>query len=168
MEFNEVQKFRSIWLWLLLSLSAIVTLGPLLYGFFQQIVKGQPYGDHPMSDMALLVTLTLVALVFAGLLWLFRTTALWSRINREEIRFRFKPFQTKAKVIRWEEIASYELETFKPMSQYGGWGVRMTSGGMAYIVQGNQGLKLLLKNGKSILLGTQKEKELAEFLKTLP
>lgn len=51
--------------------------------------------------------------------------------------------------------------------EYGGWGVRFGKGGKAFNVSGNRGLKLYLKSGRSLLIGTQKDKELIAFLSEL-
>jgi hypothetical protein len=61
-------------------------------------------------------------------------------------------------------IEKYEVITYDPILDYGGWGIKYNRHGKAYNVSGNKGLQLYLKNGKRILIGTQKESELTNFL----
>jgi hypothetical protein len=42
---------------------------------------------------------------------------------------------------------------------YGGWGIKRGIGGLAYNVSGNQGLQLVLTDGRKILIGTQKPEQ---------
>ena len=50
----------------------------------------------------------------------------------------------------------------------GGWGVRMwTKYGTVYNTKGSKGLLVELNNGKTFVIGTQKEDELKMFLKDL-
>jgi len=48
---------------------------------------------------------------------------------------------------------------YKPIREYGGWGIRYVIGGIAYNVYGNKGVQLILKNKKKVLVGTQKPEE---------
>lgn len=49
--FEEKQRFRLIWLWIiLLSIDAF-----LLYGMLRQVVNGQQFGSNPISNTGLLV-----------------------------------------------------------------------------------------------------------------
>jgi hypothetical protein len=57
-----------------------------------------------------------------------------------------------------------EVITYRPIIDYGGWGVRFGRKGMAYNVSGNIGLLISRKNGKTILIGTQKPDEMKEKL----
>ena len=51
------------------------------------------------------------------------------------------------------------------IAEYGGWGVRMRRGGMAYNVSGDRGVQLELMDGKRILIGSQRAGELADAIR---
>ncbi|MGK0329715.1 MAG: hypothetical protein ACJAXF_003214, partial [Polaribacter sp.] len=61
--------------------------------------------------------------------------------------------------------------TYLPISEFGGWGLR---GGFffnkgkekAVNISGNIGIQLILKSGKKLLIGTQKESEAKSVLET--
>jgi hypothetical protein len=44
--FREERRFRQWWLWLLVGLVAALQW----WGFLQQIILGQPWGDRPAPD----------------------------------------------------------------------------------------------------------------------
>ncbi|MCZ2102651.1 MAG: hypothetical protein LC107_14070 [Chitinophagales bacterium] len=159
--FEERQRFTQWWLWVLLT---AVNL-PFLYGIFQQIIMGVPFGDKPMSDKGLLLT--------GGLLWLvvilFFSLKLETRIYEDRIEVRFFPLQLKTNVYYWDDIASAELRTYAPLKEYGGWGLRCSfcGYGKALNVSGNQGLQLVFKDGKKLLIGTGKQEVLAYVLEQI-
>ncbi len=78
---------------------------------------------------------------------------------------KFIPFHNTPRLIDWNEIEKLEVVKYDPIGDYGGWGIKSKKGKKAYNVSGDIGLKLYLKNGKNILIGTQCEEELREYLK---
>ena len=54
--------------------------------------------------------------------------------------------------------------TYRPVRDYGGWGIRWGRDGKAYIIVGNEGLQLLLGDGEKILIGSQRPQELEAAL----
>ena len=65
----------------------------------------------------------------------------------------------------WDEVQDVEIRKFKPISEYGGWGIRYGKSGKAIIISGGEGLQLSLKSGKKILIGIKKVDELSLFLR---
>ncbi len=154
--FREQQAFRQTWMWLLL-LSA---LGSLTWGVIQQVILGDPWGDNPMPDWALLLTWALMI----ALNWMMAVARLDVRISTERIRFRFYPFHLQHREIFWEEVEKAALKTYSPLREYGGWGIRWGRKGKAFNVAGRDGLQLELTEGRRLLLGTQKREELEEAM----
>ena len=153
--FEEKQRFTQWWLWVLLL--AVNT--PFLWGIYQQIIKGIPFGDKPMSDTALLLTAGLILLVTTSLLFV----RLETYIYKDRIEARFFPLQLKTALYYWDDVEDAVVRTYAPLKEYGGWGLRYSfSGhGKALNCSGNRGLQLVLKSGKKILIGTNKSDELA-------
>ena len=52
------------------------------------------------------------------------------------------------------------------MGEYGGWGIRYGATGKAFNVQGNQGVKLTLKSGQTLLIGSLRPAELEKAIST--
>lgn len=154
--FSEKQRFTQPWIWvLLIGLNVL-----FLYGIVQQLIFKIPFGNNPAPD-GLLVTFAFIPIAIT---WLFLRFELTTEITKEAIFFQLKPFQSKKEKIEWTAIEKAYLRTYSPLKEYGGWGYRLSSKGKAYNVRGNQGLQLELKNGKKILIGTQKAADLERVL----
>jgi hypothetical protein len=85
-----------------------------------------------------------------------------TKIDQKEIRIQFFPFTNK--VVEWKDVKSAEV------IKYGfvGYGIRLfTKYGTVYNTKGNKGLALELKNGKKLLVGTQKIEEMKEVVRNV-
>jgi hypothetical protein len=167
MEFNEEQKFTQKWLWFIIISSGLFVVILFGYGMIKQVFLGMQFGDNPASNNLLIGLFIFVFLLFCGIIWLFSTSKLITRINKLVIEYRFIPYHSKFKSISWSNVEKAEVKKYNPLLDYGGWGIRYGSSGKAFNVGGNIGLKITLKTGKQILIGTQKETELNEFLKKM-
>ena len=154
-EFKEEQKFTQWWLWLILIGIALIPV----YGIYKQIYQGEVIGDKPMSNLGLIV-FVIFMLLFLLLFWLFKLT---TEINTKEIKIQFFPLVNK--VVEWKDVKSAQVLNY---GFVGGWGIRLfTKYGTVYNIKGNKGLALELKNGKKLLVGTQKMEELYEIVKNV-
>jgi len=156
--FKEQQRFKQWWIWILI----IGITGLMLYFVIQQLILDKQVGDNPAPD----VVICFFSILPFLMIWLFLSLKLETEIRKEGIYFRFKPFHRKFKFYPWDNISKYYVRKYRPILEYGGWGIRIGPGkyGKAYNVRGNMGLQLELKNGKRILIGTQKPEELERAL----
>lgn len=154
--FKETQKFSS---WILGGVSILlIPLGLVsLYGSYQQIILGVPFGTKPGSDLALIL-ITIFSFAFVLFFW---SLNLKTEIDSSKIKIQFFPFIKRT--VNWHQISKAEI------IDYGfvfGWGIRVTHKyGTVYNTKGNMGLAIQLKNGKKFLIGTQKSLEIEDFLK---
>ena len=144
--FEEKQRFTQWWLWALLI--PVVAL-PL-------ILEGKAIFDD-------LATAVLAFGIPLGVLLLLGATNLKTTVSKEEINVRFVPFFIN-KTVPWDELQQAYVRKYHPLREYGGWGLRFGISGRAYNIRGNQGLQLVFKNGKKLLIGTQKPDELATVI----
>ncbi len=152
LQFIEVQKFNQWWLRIFLIGLACLPL----FGLYQQVYRGIPFGDNPMSNTGLVI----FTLFVFGLIALFAKMRLTTEIDEKEIRMRFFPFTKKT--VKWEDVKSAEVIKY---GFVGGWGIRLwTPYGTVYNTQGKIGLAIELKDGNKFLIGTQKKKELADLI----
>jgi hypothetical protein len=81
-----------------------------------------------------------------------------THVRSEGIFYRYPPFILKERKFDTKEIEKFEIRKYKPIKDYGGWGIRYGRGraGRAITVSGNEGLQLYLKSGKKVLIGTQR------------
>lgn len=108
------------------------------------------------KPLAVLICILPVILIMA----LFFLMNLKTNINQKSINIQFYPFIRKPKVFLWEDIKKIELTKYQPMVEYGGYGIRGLGDDKAYNIQGDIGLKLYFKDGKKLMLGTQKPNEI--------
>jgi len=154
--FREVQKFGQRWVWLLVYGIAALTW----YGFVQQIIFGQPFGSNPAPDWMM----WLIALLFGiGLPVFFHRLRLIVEVQDDHIYIRYVPLATRQ--IPFAEIERYQVRTYQPIKEYGGWGIRGWSPDkIAYNVSGNRGVELELHGGRKIMIGSQRPEELAQAI----
>ena len=140
-------------MWFILGIVAVIPF----FGIFQQIFRGIPFGNNPLSDAGLIV-LTLVCILP---LLLFSVTRLRTTIDDESITVNYFPFLRKQ--FNWSDISEAEVIDY---GFVGGWGIRMfTKHGTVYNVAGSKGLKIQLNNGKKYVIGTQQPDELKAYLR---
>ncbi len=162
--FREVQGFRQWWLWTLLLVSALGTVGLFGYGIYVQLIEGTPWGDRPMSDGGLLATGIGTAVLVVGMVALILSARLITEVRSDGLYIRFFPFRWKP--IPYETVASYQTRTYRAIREYGGRGIRWGREGKAYIVDGNEGLQLLLTDGRKVLIGSRRPQELEAAVRT--
>ncbi len=159
--FTEEQRFTQLWLHILLIVSFI---GPLVLVVNEYIQKEDKDTE---ALVGLVVLIASMALIY-GLIF---SLKLKTRIDEMGIHFRFIPFHFSNKMIDWSTIENCYIRKYEAISEYGGWGMKggklwRKSKGVAYNVKGTTGLQLELKNGKKILIGTQKQDEMRRVLQT--
>ncbi len=149
--YSETQRPRQSLLFLVIALLALIGWGI----FIQQIVRGKPVGDDPLPDWgAVLVAVLLGIALPAFFLWFKMETTVFP--DRVEIRMR----SLSHRAFRSSEIAGAAARTYRPLREFGGWGIRGWGANRAYNLYGDQGVQLVLTNGNRILIGTQRPQEL--------
>jgi hypothetical protein len=151
--FREVQRFRQLWIWIFV----FFLMGLSWYSFIQQIVLKIPFGTRPSPDLVVIGIWILFGLIFPVLAF---KTGMITEVRGDGIYIRYIPFHRKFRTMPFDAIQTYEARTYRPLKEYGGWGIRFGVGGKAYNVSGNRGVRLALISGRKILLGSQKPEEL--------
>ncbi len=161
-EFHEEQQFRQPWVWVLLLVITVCVAGMFIHGIYTQLYLGQPWGDRPMSNNALIISATISILITAGLALLFYKLKLITKVDADGIHIRFVPLTSKT--IPFETITSCKVRTYRPIREYGGWGIRFSRKGRAYNVSGDRGVQLEFSKGMPLLIGSQKPEELSDVI----
>ncbi len=162
--FQETQSFKNPWVrWLV-----ILGVGAMAFhwgrGFYEQIIKGRPFGSGPMSDFWLMVVSFFMFALAACLLWLAFRLCLEVRIYPDHLCVRMFPLVNKRILIA--QIKEFEVVEYNPLKEYGGWGVKWggPKRGWAYNISGTKGLSLRLSSGQRLLIGSQKPAALARAI----
>ena len=158
--FREVQYFRQWWFVILVPLVIIVPW----FAAIQQLIFKKPFGSNPGPDW-LIIIIWVVLGVFLPLLLL--TMRLITEVRSDGLHYRFAPLQLKMRHISPDELASFEAVSYRPIRDYGGWGIRYGKKGWAMNVSVNRGVMLHLTAGKDLLIGSQRADELAMILSSI-
>ncbi len=160
-EFIEIQKFRQWWLILIL----LTILFTFTYAVISQLFYNTPFGTNPVNNTGLII-LSIIIFTFCAFILLIK---LKTKINHEGILVQFYPFHLKFKLFNWSEIDNAFVREYRPITEYGGWGLRisLSGNGKAYNVSGNKGIQLVFKNGNKLLIGTKKPEEAESILMKL-
>lgn len=157
--FLEEQRFAQLWLHVVLIVSFMI---PLIMITIELL---QANGKNNEAQVSLFVLVGAFILIYGIIL----SMKLTFRIDENGIYYRFIPFHFSDRFLPWNEISKAYVRKYNAIYEYGGWGLRMgffRKRGSAINVSGNMGLQLELKNGKKLLIGTQKEAEVERVLKT--
>ncbi len=157
--FREKQRFNQWWMQLL-NLSLI---GGLLFMLYQWYIAEVPVDKVAEDDYAGQV---FVALLVLATIVLFYILHLKTEIDDRGIHYRFFPIQLKLKSAHWHDIKTCEVRTYHPMKEYGGWGYKFAKGNeIALSARGNKGIQIEFKNGKKLLIGTQRPEDAERIIK---
>jgi len=150
--FEEEQRFRQLWLILLVGIEVVIFWGiPVLQIVF---LPKEP-----------LVLAFIFWLLFGVILPVFMLVLKMTiKVYKDRIIISFFPIM-RPKTIYLKDIEHDEARHYKPIAEYGGWGIRISlKYGKAYNVSGDMGVQLVLKDGKNILIGSQRAEEFAQAI----
>jgi len=113
--------------------------------------------DSGEAAGALLTTLAIVGFVAAMRM---NTT-----VTMDAVQLRYRPFF-------WRNVPLADIESataveFRPIRDWGGWGLRGLGRRKAWTTHGNRGVKLVLRDGRELTVGSQRPEALAAVLGTL-
>ena len=148
--FEETQRMDQAWIWILLGIATLATIIPL-------VLTSQPLWIFFIISVVMVMALSMISAM-----------KLYTRIDDVGVHFRMMPFHLKEKTIAWEDIDSIRVRQYSPIGEYGGYGIRIGGNGSAYNIRGNQGIQIVKKNGKRILIGTQKNADAIRQLERRP
>lgn len=158
--FHEKQRFNLPPINITIGLVQVL----FLWGLIQQVLMGEPWGPKPASDSALIVINSLIFLFFV----FFISIKLDLEITDKYMSHRMLPLQIRMRIISWNEVRNVSIIKFDGIKDYWGYGIRyMPRKGWCYTLPSNYGLKVTMENGKQLLIGTNKPKELYQIVKSL-
>jgi hypothetical protein len=165
--FFEEQPMRDNKLFYVMVAAGIGLIGFFGYGIYQQIVLGRPWGDRPMGDTALLAVGGLYILLGVLFVFFFWRGGLATEVRPGGLYVRYFPFHSKFQQIPLQGVRSCRSLAYRPILDYGGWGIRVGLGKRAYNVSGNKGVELEYEGGKRLLIGSKRSDQLAGAIESL-
>jgi hypothetical protein len=124
-----------------------------------------PRGGDPVNSaggelaVGVLVGVGLPAILIVGLLRM--TTEVWPT----DLRVWFGWIPTYRRIVLIGTIQRIEVVTYRPLAEYGGWGIRQGRDGVRVLnARGNRGVRIDLADGTRLLIGSQRPEDLARAL----
>ena len=148
-DFREVQPLRrNPAVWLAALATALLVGVPLSIPLVRE-------------NMTVGLALTLCAPVLL-LLWLF-AMRLETEVRDDGLWIRFRA-GWPPKTYAWSRIQRAETVEYRPLRDFGGWGIRLRRREWAWIVWGKQAVRLHLHDGTSFLVGSAEPERLASAI----
>ena len=154
--FYEKQRLTQWWLWLIIVLAIVV---PSVIQISKMVENGVP------QQQMLHYLLSYIACCIPVLI-LISCIKLETRITEQGVYVRMFPLGFSFKFYPFSNM-TYHIKTYHPVREYGGWGYKGRHNNRSLSIRGDRGLQLEFPNGNKLLIGTQKDKELLEILKSL-
>ena len=153
---EEVQQFtRTAVANFFKGLTGIIFLALLVSLIIQ---KGR-FTDYNKLLIVLLPILLVFNIIFAS--------RLITQIRTDGLYVRFPPWQSRFSIYKWIDIAEIQVREYKPMRDFMGWGIRYGVRKMGYIVAASACIEIVLKNGYTVIITTQRGEEVNEVLKRI-
>ncbi len=151
-EFEEKQWLNQWWVWLIVIAASVGAW----YTAYIQLIENIPVGTNPASDLG-------VVLIWIGFGILFPvfmiTSNMHTIVDQDGIHLSSANRIFIRRFIPFENIQRVHIRTCNPILEYGGWGNRGLGRKKAYLIHGNVGLHLVLKNGATIFIGSDNPEE---------
>jgi len=122
---------------------------------------GMPARGAPPPVWLVLVLFAVFGLAFPALM--IHVMRLEVEVREDALYVRFVPLRTRR--IPYSSILRCEACAYRPIRDYGGWGIRW--GGRrnwAYTMRGDRGVRLTLDGGHRLLVGSQTPEDLARAI----
>lgn len=147
MAFEEIQRVPRVWFLAPPAPAALVAVSVL--------------AGEPMRATDLVLGAALLGVV-ACWVW---SLALITKVTDDEVTVHYRGlFKTRRVAIA--AIRSARPRTYRPILEYGGWGIRLGRSGWAYNASGNQGVQLEIDETRPLLVGSRRPEELARAITT--
>ena len=156
--FREVQRFPLRRTGVALAVPPACMLGLLVW----QVILGHPWGKQPMSNANVIGWTVFLWLIYIRLV----TVRLITEVRQGELIIEMRGLW-RSRRVPLDRIQSVETIAYDPARDFGGYGIRTTGEGKAYIASGGRGVRVSLASGEKLIVGSQRSDELAGALSGL-
>lgn len=158
--FREVQRWSLKLRSLLLALCLLGAVGGV-------VSTGAILKKEAIEWIPLLTALACGVLLPLGIGLLIWVSKLETEVRQDGLYVRYFPFHTHFRRFGAGDLSDYHARKYRPLLEYGGWGIRCGFNGRAYNVSGNEGVQLVFRNGKRLLIGSAKPSELETAIRSM-
>ena len=159
--FKEVQRWG-------LGFRCVVVGSLLLGAALGGYAAAMSLREEPPNMVAAVIAISCGVVMPLGIVVLFWVNRLEAEVRADGLYIRFFPFHLRFKRFGAEDLSECFARKYRPILEYGGWGIRFGwKGGRAYNVSGNEGVQLVFKNGKRLLIGSKQAPALESAIRSV-
>jgi len=155
--FREEQRFDQLWVWTVVVVVAVISWRLA----WKHHLFRWPLAIHSKTEVVLFFFWLLFGI---GLPLFIFCCRLITEVREDGIFIRFVPFHRTFQKISFHEFKRYEMRVYRPMPEYGGWGIRFGSKSRAYNLGGDRGIEFTFVDGRKVLIGSQHVRELLQAI----
>lgn len=175
--FKEEQRYKKPRILYIMTAAVVILVIDIAFLIRHIVYDSLVSPTYPSEATTLIIITILLVLFTGGFLYIFTRMQLITRVNDTGLQVYYPPLLKKGRTIAKEEIEGFEVRQYHPIREFGGWGIkprvrllRRKKAGISYTAYGRTGVQLWLRNGKKILIGTQRPEPfryaLAKMLET--
>lgn len=165
--FREVQRFKDTLVWPLIVVPIVAACVYVLYVVARTLIFHGGDGPGMVTAAAVLGVAFYTIKGFAWLAILCYAARLEVEVRHDGLYLRLLPFQFKPRHVPWSEIERADITSYRVFSRPGGRGYLRGRQWRAWTVRGNEGVQLVTRDGRRLLIGSQAPQQLAAAIYSL-
>ena len=143
------------WVVATLVVACLVSVGPLSYAIYGHVVLGHP-AENPSARVLIAGGLAIMFAVFFSIFM-----CLDVEVRSDHLFIALGPIHLVRRRIRYSDVEAVSAVIYRPIREFGGWGVRWWGGKTAWTIRGNRAVKVELRSGKAVYVGSRYPQRLA-------
>lgn len=157
--FYRERTWAPAWVMVLLLTVCLAAAGAVAYDLYRSGWGGD--GSISMLGAVAAMGASLGLPVLIGMLF----SRLDVEVHADQVHIAFGPLHLIRKRIPFTEIDTVRGLTYRPLREFGGWGIRPRGGKTAWTIRGNQAVKVTLHSGKLVYVGSRFPQRLEERIR---
>ncbi len=159
-KYEEIQNIKAVWIWIIVIITAV----GVWTVFMAQIILKFDMGGKPIPTVPLFFAWIVSGMFVPYALGSFK---LIIQVRRKGIYVSFPPLRSSFVIISYQNIEKCYTREYDAKKEYGGTGIMKGESGLSYSMSGKMGVQIELKDGRKILLGSQKPDELGKAIEEM-
>ncbi len=167
MLFREEQRYKKPRIRYILTAMVVIMIVSTTF-LIRQLLSTSPDDTANENERIVLITATIFLILFTiGFVSNFSRLKMITKITERGIQVSYPPILRKGRIIARGDVQRFEIRQYNPLIEFGGWGIktrgrpfRRRQYGSTLTAYGRSGLQLYLRNGKKLLIGTQRPQAL--------
>ena len=143
-----------LWFWILIWGACLLGAGSALHALYVESPGPGALGTGEQPSAGLLVVVSGLLLLLPTLLTL-ASSCLDVEVRTGYLFVAFGPLHLLRTRIRWSAMEAVEAVSYRPIREFGGWGLRIRKRKTAWTIRGSQAARITLSSGKRVYVGSR-------------